>query len=141
MNRLARMAVLTLALLCLFTIGAGVAMARLLPARLALFQVPAVSARGLHPAGSGLSGASAPPGTSQGSAGGGQATAAGVRAKLAPLIGGLGPDAGALVIDLRTGKALYADNATSGFTPASTTKIATAVAAIDVLGPQARFTT
>src|SRR5258708_22687359 len=46
-NRLARMMALTLALLCLFTIGAGAAVARLLPPRLALFQLPTICAMGL----------------------------------------------------------------------------------------------
>src|SRR5258707_4327583 len=45
-NRLARMMAPTLALLCLFTIGAGAAVARLLPPRLALFELPTISARG-----------------------------------------------------------------------------------------------
>jgi D-alanyl-D-alanine carboxypeptidase/D-alanyl-D-alanine-endopeptidase (penicillin-binding protein 4) len=48
---------------------------------------------------------------------------------------------GVLVTDLASGRVLYAMNAASGFTPASTTKLATSVAAIQALGPNARFTT
>ncbi len=136
MNRLARMVVATLASLCLFTIGAGVATARMLPARLALLEVTHVSGTGPVRPGSALPGAS-------GLASRGQATPAGVTAQISPIIagGGLGHDVGALVTDLTTGRVLYALNAQVGFTPASTTKLATAVAALDVLGPGATFTT
>lgn len=132
-SRLARMTVLTVALLCVFTICAGGAVAHLMPARLALFELPEVSAAGLATPGPGPASA----------AGTGQATRAGVTAKIAGPIaaGGLGPDTGALVADLRTGQVLYSHNASTAFAPASTTKIATAIAAIDVLGPGARFTT
>lgn len=139
MNRLARMAVVTLALLCAFTVGAGVAIARLLPPRLALFDMPQVAGHGLAVSGHGLRSAAGSPTA----AGGGQASPTAVSARLSALIGsgGLGPNVGALVTDLSTGEVLYQLNAASGFTPASTTKIATAVASIDVLGPGARFTT
>ncbi len=53
----------------------------------------------------------------------------------------LGSQVGALVVDYSTGKVLFSQNADTGFTPASTTKVATAVAAIDTLGAGARFTT
>lgn len=136
MNRLARVAVVATALLSLFTMGAGAAVARLLPARLALFQMPQVAAGGLAPAGGSLAAAT-------GSAGTGAATHAGVAGQLSYLLagGGLGPHYGALVQDLATGQVLYAVNDTTGFAPASTTKVATAVAALHVLGPAARFTT
>ncbi len=136
MNRLARMAALTAALLSLFTIGAGAAAAHLLPARLALFQMPQVAGGAVAHAGGALAAAS-------GSASSGPATTAGVSAQLGYLLagGGLGPHYGALVTNLDTGQVLYAVNAAIGFTPASTTKVATAVAALHVLGPAARFTT
>lgn len=139
MNRLARMMALTLALLCLFTIGAGAAVARLLPARLALFQLPTISARSLASPGTVLRGATGSPSSGSGRA----ATAAGVTARLAGLInsGNLGPSVGALVTDLSTGQVLYQLNPTVGLAPASTTKIVTAIAALDTLGPGARFTT
>ena len=135
MNRLARLVVLTLALLCLFTIGAGAAVVRLLPARLALFQMPRVAGPPLVAPGATLPAAS-------GAAKGG-ASAAGVAASLSGIIGSgyLGRSNGVLVTDLATGRVLYSLNATAGLTPASTTKLATAVAALDILGPAARFTT
>ena len=139
MNRLARMMALTLALLCLFTIGAGAAVAKLLPARLTLFEMPRVSAAGLARSGSALPGAPGSPPAGRG----GVATAAGVSASLGGLItsGNLGPHVGALVTDVSTGQVLYELNPATGFAPASTTKIATAIAALDTLGPGARFTT
>jgi len=138
-NRLARMMALTLTLLCLFTIGAGAAVARLLPSRLALFQLPSISATALASSGPVLRGATGSP--SGGS--GGQATATGVTASLDELIksGNLGPRVGALVTDLSTGQVLYQLSPTVGLAPASTTKIVTAIAALDTLGPGARFTT
>jgi len=138
-NRLARMMALTLALVCLTVIGAGIAVAHLLPARLALFQMPQVSGARLATPGPSLPGDSGVPQ----STGSGAATAAGVSASLGGLIGSgnLGPRVGALVTDLSTGHVLYSLNPAAGFVPASTTKIATAVAALDTLGPGARFTT
>ncbi|HUJ05810.1 MAG TPA: D-alanyl-D-alanine carboxypeptidase/D-alanyl-D-alanine-endopeptidase [Streptosporangiaceae bacterium] len=138
MNRQARMTVLTMALLCVFTICAGAAVAALLPPRLALFQMPQISGEGLAPAGHGLVSAQGPQAGRPG-----LVTAAGVSARIAGLVGGggLGPDVGALVADLTTGKVLFSQNAAVGFTPASTTKLATAVAAIDTLGADAKFTT
>jgi serine-type D-Ala-D-Ala carboxypeptidase/endopeptidase (penicillin-binding protein 4) len=145
-NRLARMLALALALLCLFTIGAGAAVARLMPHRLALFQLPAVSGHGLARPGKALRATTgSPSGGSGGSGGtgGGVATATGVTARVDGLVksGNLGPHVGALVADLSTGQVLYAQDAAAGFAPASTTKIATAVAALETLGPQARFST
>jgi D-alanyl-D-alanine carboxypeptidase len=137
-NRLAKMVVFTLALLCLYTIGAGAAIARLLPARLALLQVPQVATRTLARGDTVLRGAFGSP-----HARAGRATPAAVSTRLSALIGSgsLGPRVGALVTDLSTGRVLYSLNAATGFTPASTTKLATAVAALHVLGPAATFTT
>jgi serine-type D-Ala-D-Ala carboxypeptidase/endopeptidase (penicillin-binding protein 4) len=53
----------------------------------------------------------------------------------------LGKHVGAVVDDLSSGQVLLSRNASSGFAPASTAKLAVAVAALDVLGPAARFTT
>ncbi|MDQ0788372.1 D-alanyl-D-alanine carboxypeptidase/D-alanyl-D-alanine-endopeptidase (penicillin-binding protein 4) [Streptomyces sp. B3I8] len=53
----------------------------------------------------------------------------------------LGDRRGAAVVDVTTGERLYAEDADAGLTPASTTKIATAVAALSALGPDHRLTT
>src|SRR5260221_10009955 len=129
----------TLALLFLFTIGAGAAVARLLPPRLALFELPTIWARGPASPGTVLRGATGSPASGSG----GDATATGVTASLDRLItsGNLGPRVGALVTDLSTGQVLYQLNPTVGLAPASTTKIVTAIAALDTLGPGATFTT
>lgn len=53
----------------------------------------------------------------------------------------LGTRRAASVVDLATGEQLYGSATGDTFTPASTTKIATAVAALDALGPDHRLTT
>ncbi|MGZ3116893.1 D-alanyl-D-alanine carboxypeptidase/D-alanyl-D-alanine endopeptidase [Streptomyces sp. H62] len=53
----------------------------------------------------------------------------------------LGTRPGATVVDLTTGKRLYGTGAGTPLTPASTTKIATGVAALTALGPDHRLTT
>jgi serine-type D-Ala-D-Ala carboxypeptidase/endopeptidase (penicillin-binding protein 4) len=53
----------------------------------------------------------------------------------------LGPRVAAAVIDLSTGSTLLAENADSALIPASTIKILTAAAALEVLRPGHRFTT
>lgn len=124
-------------MLCALTIAAGLTVSRLLPRRLALWQPPKVaSARLADPAEVlGVAGGSA-----ASSAG---ATPAGVASALAHLISSpvFGSQLGVLVTDLTTGQILYQRNAGSGFTPASTAKLATSIAALDVLGPSARFRT
>ena len=62
---------------------------------------------------------------------------------LAPLldVSALGGSHTAAVVDVTTGKRLYGTDAGKALTPASTTKIATAVAALSALGPDHRFTT
>lgn len=136
MNGLVRIAAITTALLSLFTICAGAAAARLLPARLALFDLPRVAAGGPVRAGGTVAAAS-------GSALSGPATQAGVTSQIGGILagGGLGPHYGAVVEDLSTGQVLYSVNDGVGFAPASTTKVATAIAALHALGPAARFTT
>ncbi|MER6527791.1 D-alanyl-D-alanine carboxypeptidase/D-alanyl-D-alanine-endopeptidase [Streptomyces sp. NPDC001508] len=56
----------------------------------------------------------------------------------APALGGSHT---AVVVDAATGKRLYGTGADKALTPASTTKIATAVAALSTLGPDHRLTT
>ncbi|MFK8906742.1 D-alanyl-D-alanine carboxypeptidase/D-alanyl-D-alanine-endopeptidase [Streptomyces sp. YS-3] len=62
---------------------------------------------------------------------------------LAPLLTspGLGPQPSAAVYDTATGKQLYGQRADTAMTPASTVKIATAVAALSALGPDHRIPT
>jgi D-alanyl-D-alanine carboxypeptidase len=141
LNRLARMMALTLGLLCIFTIGAGAALAHLLPARLALFQLPRISGTSRAASVNAALRSATDPAADSGF--GRPPTASGAAAELSPLInaGMLGKQVGGLVANYSTGQVLYALNPDTGFTPASTTKVATAVAAIDTLGPEARFTT
>jgi D-alanyl-D-alanine carboxypeptidase/D-alanyl-D-alanine-endopeptidase (penicillin-binding protein 4) len=64
-------------------------------------------------------------------------------AVLGPLLkdGALGSRRSAAVVDVATGKRLYGVGADAPLTPASTTKIATAVAALSAMGPDHRLTT
>ncbi|MEU5437781.1 D-alanyl-D-alanine carboxypeptidase/D-alanyl-D-alanine-endopeptidase [Streptomyces sp. NPDC020719] len=88
---------------------------------------PAPSARGV------LAALSAPAGASED----------GLPQALAPLLNapGLGPQPAAAVFDTATGKQLYGERADAAMTPASTVKIATAVAALSALGPDHRIAT
>jgi serine-type D-Ala-D-Ala carboxypeptidase/endopeptidase (penicillin-binding protein 4) len=132
-----RAAAAALAVLCAVTIAAGVTVSRLLPDRLALWHLPGVSAGRLAGPGQVLG-----PATGAASLGQG-ATAAGVARAIGPVVSSpaFGPQLGVLVTDLATGRVLYARNPAVGFTPASTNKLATAIAALQVLGPSARFRT
>jgi D-alanyl-D-alanine carboxypeptidase/D-alanyl-D-alanine-endopeptidase (penicillin-binding protein 4) len=106
----------------------------MLPARLALWQVPRVARSGLQAPGPVLAPASAR----------GQVPSRGrLTALLAPLLAthALGRHAGAVVTDVATGTVLFSQNAGSEFVPASNAKLLTAVAALSTLGPSARFTT
>src|SRR6266702_3452585 len=121
-------------MLNVFTLGAGVAVADLLPARLALWQVPRVTRARLEAPGPVLD----PAGPR-----GPVPSRRRLAALLAPLTAArpLGKHVGAVVTDLDTGTVLYSQNAGSAFVPASNAKMLTAVAALSSLGPSARFTT
>jgi D-alanyl-D-alanine carboxypeptidase len=125
-------AVLTLAMINVFTLAAGIAVARMLPPRLAALRVPTVAA---HP----VSKAHPVLGTGTGPL----PTASGLRNALAgPLSApALGPQVSALVADPVTGQVLLSDHGSRLMTPASTTKLATGLAALATLGQNARFTT
>ncbi|MEV0776399.1 D-alanyl-D-alanine carboxypeptidase/D-alanyl-D-alanine-endopeptidase [Streptomyces sp. NPDC050428] len=66
-----------------------------------------------------------------------------LRNTLGPLLGSpdLGPAPAASVVDVATGEQLFGERADRAMTPASTIKIATAVAALSALGPDHRIPT
>jgi D-alanyl-D-alanine carboxypeptidase/D-alanyl-D-alanine-endopeptidase (penicillin-binding protein 4) len=70
-------------------------------------------------------------------------TAAGVKAAIAPLLkaGPLGPRVNVSVADGATGESLFAQNADTMTTPASTTKLLTAAAVLAARGPAYRLAT
>jgi D-alanyl-D-alanine carboxypeptidase len=127
-------AVSTLAVLNVFTLAAGVAVARMLPPRLAALKVATAAHGSITTAGTVL--------TPAGPAGQ-LPTATGLSAVLSQALGpaAAGGDPGIVVADAITGRVLYDVGGAALSTPASTTKLTTAVASLAVLGPQARFTT
>lgn len=127
-------ALLTLAMINLFTLVAGLAVARMLPPRLAALKVPAVAAGPL---------AGADPVLGTGTRDGPLPTTSGLHTALAgPLSApALGHQVSALVADPVTGRVLLSEHGSRPMTPASTTKLATGLAALAVLGQNARFTT
>jgi D-alanyl-D-alanine carboxypeptidase/D-alanyl-D-alanine-endopeptidase (penicillin-binding protein 4) len=133
-NRSAVTALAALAMLNVFTLGAGVAVAGLLPDRLALWQLPRVASAQVEAPGPVLS-----PAGSHGP----RPSPKRLAALLAPLIGAqpLGRHVGAVVTDLATGEVLFSRQAGSPFVPASNAKLLTSVTALSTLGPSARFTT
>jgi D-alanyl-D-alanine carboxypeptidase len=132
-RRTRRAALLTLATINIFTLAAGVAVARMLPPRLAALRVPTVAPAPVTGGGAVLGTAGAGP----------LPTTAGLRNALAgPLsAAALGPQVSALVADPVTGQVLLSEHGARPMTPASTTKLATGLAALAVLGDGARFTT
>src|SRR5262249_53143350 len=70
-------------------------------------------------------------------------TGQGLTSRLAPLMASrsLGPRVGVVVTDLASGRVLFARAAATPATPASSAKLATAVAALSMLGPAAHFNT
>jgi serine-type D-Ala-D-Ala carboxypeptidase/endopeptidase (penicillin-binding protein 4) len=126
-------ALLTLAMINVFTLVAGIAVARMLPARLAALRVPSVAVGQVALAGPVLGAGTSGP----------LPSASGLRTALSgPLSSSaLGPQVLAMVINPATGQVLLSQGGTQLATPASTTKLVTAVAALAVLGGGARFTT
>jgi serine-type D-Ala-D-Ala carboxypeptidase/endopeptidase (penicillin-binding protein 4) len=126
--------VATVAMINLFTLGAGAAVAAMLPGRLAQWNIPRVAAHRIAAARPVLpSVTSAAPLPSPG--GLARALSHGLSSTA------LGGHRGAVVTDLATGRVLYASAAGTGLQPASTAKLTTAVAALRVLGPTARLRT
>jgi D-alanyl-D-alanine carboxypeptidase/D-alanyl-D-alanine-endopeptidase (penicillin-binding protein 4) len=134
-SRHRRVALLALALLIATTMASGVAVVHLLPGRLAQWQIPRVAAHPLAAAGPVLPAA----GRSQGRA----VTAGGLSARLSGTLGlpALGTHVAAVVASLPTGRVLFARDGGSPAAPASTAKLATAVAALHALGAGARLST
>jgi serine-type D-Ala-D-Ala carboxypeptidase/endopeptidase (penicillin-binding protein 4) len=127
-------ALLTLAMINVFTLAAGIAVVRMLPARLAALRVPSVASDPVSGEGTVLA---------SGTQAGALPTTSGLRSALAgPLsAAALGPEVSALVADPLTGRVLLSEHGARLATPASTAKLATAVAALAVLGAGTRFTT
>ncbi|HXJ28231.1 MAG TPA: D-alanyl-D-alanine carboxypeptidase, partial [Streptosporangiaceae bacterium] len=134
-SRLGRVALVCLALLIAFTLAAGTAVARLLPKRLALWKIPAVATHTVTGSPVVLGPASAPTGP--------PVTPAGLSAALSGTLAlpALGPDPAALVTSLDTGQVLLDSGSSRPATPASTAKLATAVASLAVLGPSRQLHT
>ena len=127
-------AVVTLAMINVFTLAAAITVARMLPSRLAALKVPTVAAKPVSQAGPVL----APgPGTGE------LPTSSGLQSALAgPLsASALGSQVSAVVTDPATGKMLWSQNPGQPQTPASTTKLVTSAAVLAALGPDATFTT
>ena len=133
-RRTRRAALLTLAMINVFTLAAGIAVVRMLPARLAALRVPSVAVGLVSGPGTVLA-----TGTQRGTL----PTASGLRSALAgPLsTAALGPDVSALVADPVTGRVLLSEQGSQSSTPASTEKLVTSLAALAVLGAGARFST
>jgi serine-type D-Ala-D-Ala carboxypeptidase/endopeptidase (penicillin-binding protein 4) len=119
----------TLALLNVFTLLAGVSIARMLPARLAAMKVPVAVTGKTHSVISVLQASSASTVVP---------TEAGLRAAIDRA---LPAGSKAVVADGSTGTVLYDDGGGTESTPDSTTKVLTATAALSVLGADTRFTT
>ncbi|HEY0935713.1 MAG TPA: D-alanyl-D-alanine carboxypeptidase/D-alanyl-D-alanine-endopeptidase [Trebonia sp.] len=125
-----------LALLNVVTIAAGLAVANMLPPRLARLRIPVAAVRPVVNATPVL----APAGTAA-------PASRPAASALAALLGvalpasATGAGVGIEVADAASGRVLYADHASAPATPASTAKVVTAVTALAALGPDARFTT
>jgi D-alanyl-D-alanine carboxypeptidase/D-alanyl-D-alanine-endopeptidase (penicillin-binding protein 4) len=125
-------ALITLAMVNVFTLAAGVVLARMLPPRLALLKPVRVAARADVRAGPVLGSVT----------GGPMPTSSGLSSALSGLLSSpaLGSGVAAVVADA-AGNIVYSRGGSQMTAPASTEKFATAVAALDVLGPGAQFRT
>ncbi len=146
MRRTRITALATLAMLNMFTLAAGVSVARMLPPRLAALHIPVAASRPLVRAGTVLTPVPVPAGSGAASTAvdlPALPTASGLSAVVAATLpaADVGPQLGVEVADTATGDVLYDDDAGVLATPASTTKLATAVTALALLGPDARFST
>ena len=140
MRRTRTTALAALALLNVFTLAAGLAVAQMLPPRLARLHIPVAAAHAVVNATPVLAPVGAHSTDAQAI---GSPTASGLAAMLGAALppAATGGGVGIQVADAGTGQVLYSANAGTPATPASTTKVVTAVAALAALGPDARFTT
>jgi D-alanyl-D-alanine carboxypeptidase/D-alanyl-D-alanine-endopeptidase (penicillin-binding protein 4) len=127
-------ALVTLALINVFTLAAGVTLVRMLPARLAMLKPVQVASRpevGSSPAMTPVAGTAA-----------GGPTSSGLDSALSGVLSSasLGSGVSAEVAD-QSGHVLWSRSPGQMTAPASTEKVATAVAALAVLGPGQRFST
>ncbi len=136
MRRARPAALVALALLNVLTLVAGVAAVAVAPARVlgephVVQREPLDAPRVLAP--SGPSGTSAPDGAR------GFAAAEALREAMSAAV--LGSGAAAVVVNPASGRVLFRQRGKQPVTPASTTKLLTATAALAALGPDARLTT
>lgn len=129
-------ALLTLALINVFTLAAGVILVRVLPPRLAMLKPVRVAGRPDVRASPALGPVS---GTATGGA---MPTSSGLDSALGGMLSSpaLGSGVSAVVAD-ESGHVVWSRSPGQMAAPASTEKVATAVAALDVLGASARFRT
>lgn len=130
------LAVLSLSLLNVFAVAAGLAVVKLTPDRRLSPQPPSVAARDLvRIAPSSAAIPAAEPGSGRPPA------PSALAGRLSALIGGPQAKINAVVVDAETRRPLYELRAGQPATPASTTKLATSVAALASAGPAHRITT
>jgi serine-type D-Ala-D-Ala carboxypeptidase/endopeptidase (penicillin-binding protein 4) len=127
----------TLAMINVITLVGGIAVARMLPARLAALRIPSVAAGQVAVPGPVLTAGSPGPSPLPLPTAGGLASALSGPLSSAAL----GPHVLAIVTDPLTGQVLFSRDGLQLATPASTAKLATAAAALDVLGDDATFST
>ena len=133
-HRTRTMAVATLALLNVFTLGAGAAVAHMLPPRLAALRIPSTANGPLIAAAPVLA-------RSHAAAGLPTAAAAERDARRGAAAADTGPGSASRSPTRRPARCCTRTTPSALATPASTTKLMTALAALAALGPDARFTT
>ncbi|MBC6467997.1 D-alanyl-D-alanine carboxypeptidase/D-alanyl-D-alanine endopeptidase [Actinomadura alba] len=122
----------TLTLLNLFTVGAGVAVVHLTPRSALEPEPPSVAARAIvRVAGTSVT----PPDPAAPMPGSGLAT------ELLGLVAGRAGGINAVVVDVESRRTLFEQRARVAAVPASTTKVITSTAALAALGPDRRLTT